>query len=268
MVKCWIGNALNSTNCDRQSREHGFLPNAILESWQDISVQGLDWCPTSKVVSAQSLTMKCLCRYHNTATSFADRSFNQFWDSVGEFVKFHEARSEVVNCICKKYVEKPNRLRIKLRQLWWRLDAMSPIKVLVSDIKNVERWIAKHMCNMIYSKQYKIKTQNSWAIPKALVAFVMGTQDLKPGCGLYLVAEVGDKLQLAEQRLSSEGAFGTPADVLGICFSIRGLRFVFSWKKTPEELRAQGFQFPQVVKPKCISLECVISTGVSMRLDW
>jgi hypothetical protein len=207
-----------------------------------VTVRGLPWCPEPKTVGANALVARCLCTKHNSDLSPLDRAARDLWDKLGEFGRLSEVRR--------------SRRNVKWSRHTIRADGFA-----------IERWCLKVLCNMLASDN--IKSLIGWDPPSELVRRVFGSELFPDGCGLAVLARVGENLSNEEHI--SVGGIRTDGTVepFGCTIDFRALRLAATWARPveacvlPEErggkLGMPIYHFKAMEAP---------DVGLAFRLDW
>ena len=92
MKKCW---AVSLGDCsDKISGEH--ILTAGMFPGDTVHVRGLSWCPDKpKEIGLASLVKNVLCTAHNSRLSPVDEAGIHTFDTIREFIRLGQARSNV-----------------------------------------------------------------------------------------------------------------------------------------------------------------------------
>ena len=147
------------------SREH-FVSESLLNELNrddDLRVSGLRWQQEGqqKVLSPNALASKILCDRHNSALSSLDAI------AVRLFGAFNEEGASGSG-----------------RQLLYLFSGA-----------DLERWLLKILCGLVYSRSLAIENATEVAIPKQWLEILFGNADFLEGQGLYVCTVPGHRFE-------------------------------------------------------------------------
>jgi hypothetical protein len=177
-----------------------------------VNVQGFRWClDETQSVGVNALRAKVLCERHNSNLSELDAAALDVWCVLREaFERVDEKRRLIDAGVKPEFLSKRYRL----------------------DGTRFERWCFKTMINMIASGSVR-GFSDDWEPGIGLARYVVDGSSLPEGCGLGMIAGVGDML-LDQNQIQFQAIRGLdPAntrrpEVAGFLLGFRGLRMAGS----------------------------------------
>jgi len=206
-VKCWASALGDCSNI--QSREH-YISKGMWPG-DSITMEGI-W-DEPRTVGIDSLTVRSLCRTHNTALGPLDESAKLAFAKIGEAFDKCNYRSR-------------NR-RHKFKVIETRLDGLA-----------LERWALKFFIGSVTAWQRDLEWYPDMTPPLepplTAVRATFGLESLTYPAGLYCTAQVGDQFAQREGvgiEIRSDGGA-----IIGARFHFRGIEFII-WLGSDEILR-------------------------------
>jgi hypothetical protein len=187
------------------SKEHVFSRTMFLTETITISghPSGLQKLPIDQLV------VKRLCRKHNAQLSDVDTAF-------GDFVNVLRETEHLI------------RVRSLHPETHWAE------KMFVVDGNRIERCIFKTIINCALALN---KNLNGWAPALQLANVVFGINRPLPGCGVGLLARIGDEIGAQESIGVSFGISQTREELQCALLNLRnGWKFICSWNEPLREL--------------------------------
>jgi hypothetical protein len=164
-----------------------------------------------KTVGPNALTAKVLCEHHNSKLSELDSAAKDVWCVMREVADRAEERRLVVRL---------TGMMPRLERRRYRLDGT-----------RLERWCFKMMVDLVASGSV-IGLPDGWAPRRELVDFVFGIGKLPVGCGVGLVAVIGEQIQdpdyISFELIRRTGPGSEPPEAEGFLIGFRGLRLAGS----------------------------------------
>jgi hypothetical protein len=199
MKKCW---AASLGNCsDKMSREH--IVTAGIFSTEKVHVQGFPWCMDApKEIGLASAVKNVLCKEHNSLLSPVDAAAIQVFEALRKAVRLSNVRSS-------------------LPQRRWR-----NVKFDVDGV-NLERWCLKTLITLSIggSPQLGPHSKDADTPDENLVRICFGLDDFQAPKGLYVSWEVGDKLEIQDEKVVIS-TFLDEQLLIGARFYMGGFQFI------------------------------------------
>jgi hypothetical protein len=206
MRACW---AFPLGDCsDKLSNEH-YITEGVFGQ-DEVLVDGLAWCKTApKPVSIRTLARKCLCTHHNSSLSKVDDAAIEAHDVIRECFRLSNVRDS----------RPPRRWSLKRFEV---------------DGSLLERWLLKTALNVLWGCKQQIgpKVVVAGQPPLELVEVAFGKRRFTGKAGLWCSLMAGEQVTHAE-RWSIQPLFDSSNRiVVGMNFSLLGLRFLLSLDDT------------------------------------
>lgn len=245
LERCW---AKGVSECgERISGEHDFTRRVFPDV--NVTVQATSPTPEGqRDPHSEQLVAEGLCRRHEAELSSLDDGLLDLVNSIRE-------------------IERLRGVRSKTPKNW-------PAHRLTVDGVAVERCVLKMVMNHAVAQK---RALNDWQPPDWLARVIVGTESLKPGCGLGVVVRVGDSIidreRIGFTFVQSEGGGPYQSVILELR---QGLRLVCSWA-TPVhslgELRLLETRYHAandvLWHPRRVSFSNgELDLGVSLDFDW
>jgi hypothetical protein len=173
-----------------------------------------------RTMSVDALTVKSLCRAHNSQLSPVDQAAIDAFNALREFHRLGEVRSQ------------PVRRSRKWPWLKYRVDGLA-----------LERWAFKTTCSSAVVMPGEV---GDWSPPACLVRYALGLEAPPGNVGLAVVGDVGDRLEFKDEQAFAFIRNKVTQAVGGSVFGFRGLTLLCTWDLPVESLlplelgRAQG----------------------------
>ena len=182
------------------SREH-FISESLLDylnSNKDLTVSGLPWLKdTEKVLPPNALAAKILCQRHNSALSVLDEMAVRLFDSFNE----------------EGAVESNSK------------------KLYIFFGNDIERWLLKIFCGIIFSKNMTIADNMNINNHKLWIETLFGIRDFYNETGLYICRSTGHLFQNLEDIMLK--MIARDDEISGIGLTLCGYELVLSLKGFP-----------------------------------
>lgn len=211
---------------------------------KNITVSGFPFLNGERrTMSIDDITVKSLCRAHNSQLSPVDQAAIDTFNALREMHRLVAVRQH------------PVRRSQKWTWLKYRVDGVA-----------LERWAFKTTCSAAVIMPGEV---GDWSPPVCLVRYAFGLEKPPPNVGLALVGDVDDKIEARDEQgitfIRNEATQAVGGSVLGF----RGLTLLCTWELPVESLlpldlgRAQGRS--ATWHPNELNR---VPENVAVRFDW
>jgi hypothetical protein len=211
---CW---ARGLSGCSPDVSAEHFVSKALFPN--SVTIQGFKWCKDQpKTVGINSLAANVLCRSHNSALSELDAEALRVWNALKR-ISDRQAEAAAAESLARRI---GGRRRIELAA------PPQPLHVQ-ADGSVLERWAFKMMIGVVAGGTRE-GFLDDWTPPEPLAQFVFGQGTLPRGCGLGIVATIGERVEdwdhVSFDLIRSVNA--SPPQAEGFLIGFRGLRLAGS----------------------------------------
>jgi hypothetical protein len=210
VVKCW---ASNLGGCSvEQSAEHYFTRG--LFKGRTVLVRGFEWLHgEAKEIGIDSLTVKNLCRRHNTQLSEVDQGAIRLFQTIEEVIRVQNVRTQFKRKRFSNFVKHHVDGRI------------------------FERWAAKFLIGLVEAAE----KERRWHItgapqeepPPAIIHAVFGERPFNSPLGLYTALMVGETAEHVDGVSAVPYYHPETHGIAGAAIYFQGIRFVI-WLHTDD----------------------------------
>jgi hypothetical protein len=188
-------------NCDEKlTGEHVLARGIFAQIGQQIKVTGAPWLNPGEVrrIGIDRLTSNILCKRHNSAFSVIDATASRFFEILADVTSNLATTS------------------LSRRKQYYLLSG-----------EDLEMWGAKVLVGLLHSEP-KSSALHGYTVDSDIVKNLIMSARLPPGCGLYLPAELGNKMSYNHKELGV-GTITDPDEkrLLGLIFRIESVPLEF-----------------------------------------